>query len=1078
MAEKQASGVEVENLSTPGNNILSRPAHTLTYGQARDELQADFTTGLGADEAATRLAKYGANNFGEEKGVQPLQILIAQVVNAMTLVLLLALAASFAIHAWIEGGVLAALILINIVIGFFQDLQAARTIASLKSLSTPSARVFRDGSSQTVDASQLVPGDIIELKVGDSVPADGRVFEAVNLEADEALLTGESLPVRKDPEAVLDEDTGPGDRINIVFSSSIITKGRGRAVVVATGMNTEIGAIAAALREEGGEKRKLKRDENGKASFGAYIMFGLGAFWDWLGEFLGVTVGTPLQQKLARLFLYVFGIAIVCAIIVLAANKASIQPLGPSASIRAYALTESPIQRDVIIYAVATALGTLPVTLILVLTVTMAAGTKVMVRRNVVVRNMRSLEALGGVTNICSDKTGTLTQGKMVTRMAWIPFHGTYSIDTSNDPYNPEAGTVTLTPHQPSQVQHEVEGTPVQPREESHSAVDHYLDIASIANLAVVKKVADEDRWEVNGDPTEIAIRVFAARFGRSGLNDGSDMAHVAEFPFDSSVKKMSMLCRSKSDKSLQIYTKGAVERVLESCSTFAQADGDLSPLTEEFKSTIVRNMEALARRGLRVLAFANGSVSQTVSDEDARQGKLQRNDYEQDLTFRGLVGIYDPPRPESRPSVFKCHQADIKVHMLTGDHPETARSIAIEVGILPSHPDLLRADIAENLVMTAHQFDALTDEEVDNLPELPLVVARCAPSTKVRMIDALHRRGCYVAMTGDGVNDSPSLKRADIGIAMGLGGSDVAKSASDIILSDDNFASILNAVEEGRRIFDNVQKFMLHVLAANVGFVCTLLIGLMYKDDSGTSVFQVTPVEILFMLLVAGAFTETGLGFESASPDILRRPPQSLKYGVFTPEFIADIVAYGIIMAVTLLSSFSTVLYGFYDGNLGHNCNVEYSDQCHGVFRSRTTCYTVMMWAFSIFAWELVDFRRSFFDGVISDPKGWALRLWRNPFLFWSVLIGFFSTIPTIYIPVINRVVFLHGPIDREWGIIFAISFFFLAGAETWKFVKRIYLRRNNLMHRKDAGTGEADLEKRTFERFYDSSSVDDSSN
>jgi magnesium-transporting ATPase (P-type) len=355
MAEKQSSGVEVETLSTPNNNILSRPAHTLTYDQARDELQADFTTGLGADDAATRLAKYGANNFGEEKGVQPLQILIAQVVNAMTLVrklaqfplsslsltrlslqvLLLALAASFAIHAWIEGGVLAALILINIVIGFFQDLQAARTIASLKSLSTPSARVFRDASSQTVDASQLVPGDIIELKVGDSVPADGRVFEAVNLEADEALLTGESLPVRKDPEAILDEDTGPGDRINIVFSSSIITKGRGRAIVVATGMNTEIGAIAAALREEGGEKRKLKRDENGKASFGAYIMFGLGAFWDWLGEFLGVTVGTPLQQKLARLFLYVFGIAIVCAIIVLAANKVSIQLLWLNASVSA-----------------------------------------------------------------------------------------------------------------------------------------------------------------------------------------------------------------------------------------------------------------------------------------------------------------------------------------------------------------------------------------------------------------------------------------------------------------------------------------------------------------------------------------------------------------------------------------------------------------------------------------------------------------------------------------------------------------------------------------------------------------------
>lgn len=1057
MAEKQihGHGAEHDHHDPNYDGPLSRPPHALTYAQVRDELQADFATGLSAGEAATRLAQYGPNNFGEEKGVQPLQILIAQVVNAMTLVLCLALAASFAIQAWIEGGVLAALILINIVIGFFQDLQAAKTIASLKSLSTPGARVFRDGISNNINASQLVPGDIIELKVGDSVPADGRVLEAVNLEADEALLTGESLPVRKDPEALLEEDTGPGDRINIVFSSSVITKGRGRAVVVATGMKTEIGAIASALREEGGEKRQVKRDEDGKASTGAYIVFGLASAWDWLGNFLGVTVGTPLQQKLARLFLYVFGIAIICAIIVLATNKFH-------------------SQRDVIIYAVATALGTLPVTLILVLTVTMAAGTKVMVHRNVVVRNMRSLEALGGVTNICSDKTGTLTQGKMVTRMAWIPNHGTYSVEPSNDPYNPELGSVTFTGGQPSEFTHsDVKGSPIDLAVDAkHPSVSHYLDIGSIANLAVISKIPGEEHWQANGDPTEIAIQVFASRFGRSGLTEGSDMSQLAEFPFDSSIKKMSMLCRNKSDKKLQIFTKGAVERVLDSCTTFPLADDQLVPLTDEFKTTIMKNMEALARRGLRVLALANGDVTQPVSEEDARTGKLERRDYEKNLVFRGLVGIYDPPRAESRPSVFKCHQADIKVHMLTGDHPETARSIAIEVGILPSRPELLRADLAEHLVMTAHDFDALSDDELDQLPELPLVVARCAPSTKVRMIEALHRRGCYVAMTGDGVNDSPSLKRADIGIAMGLGGSDVAKSASDIILSDDNFASILNAVEEGRRIFDNVQKFMLHVLAANVGFVTTLLIGLMYKDSSGTSIFQVTPVEILFMLLVAGAFTETGLGFESASPDILRRPPQSLKYGVFTPEFIADMIAYGIIMAITLLSSFSIVLFGFWGGELGTNCNVEYSDSCHGVFRSRTTCFTVMMWAFSIFAWELVDFRRSFFDGIFTTPKQWASRLWRNPFLFWSVLVGFFSTFPTIYIPVINKVVFLHGPIDKEWGIIFAITIFFTAGAETWKFVKRIYLRKHNLMLKKDAGLAEADLEKRTFERFYDSNS------
>lgn len=496
------------------------------------------------------------------------------------------------------------------------------------------------------------------------------------------------------------------------------------------------------------------------------------------------------------------------------------------------------------------------------------------------------------MADICSDKTGTLTQGKMVTKMAWIPDHGTYSVDTSNDPYNPEAGEVTFTRSQPREMRKsENDSSAVVPANEAHLSLQQYLDVASFANLATVKKIPEEEnssgsgQWQAHGDPTEVAIQVFATRFARTGLSP--EWNQLAEFPFDSSVKKMSVLCQNQITQEVHVFTKGAVERVIDSCSAISSSDGDVSKMTKEFKANILANMEALARHGLRVLALANKSGVRSVSEDEAQQGRLQRDEFECDLVFRGLIGIYDPPRPESRPSVFKCHQAGIGVHMLTGDHPETARTIAIEVGILPSRMDLLRADVAEGLVMTAHDFDRLTDEELDQLPELPLVVARCAPSTKVRMIDALHRRKRYVAMTGDGVNDSPSLKRADVGIAMGLAGSDVAKSSSDIVLSDDNFASILNAVEEGRRIFDNVQKFMLHVLAANVAFVTTLLIGLAYKDAEGTSIFQLTPVEILFMLLVAGAFTETGLGFESASPDILNRPPQSVsssRLDVFLP--------------------------------------------------------------------------------------------------------------------------------------------------------------------------------------------------
>lgn len=321
------------------------------------------------------------------------------------------------------------------------------------------------------------------------------------------------------------------------------------------------------------------------------------------------------------------------------------------------------------------------------------------------------------------------------------------------------------------------------------------------------------------------------------------------------------------------------MERVVASCSGILSGDGQPRNITSEDEARVHSNMECLASQGLRVLALAQ----RKLSPADAGSGPetiatLSRDKIEHDLTFLGLVGIYDPPRAESLPTVRKCQDAGIVVHMLTGDHPQTARAIAAEVGILPSPEKLgtVAADVAGTMVMTAQDFERLSDDHIDELPQLPLVVARCAPSTKVRMIDALHRRKRYVAMTGDGVNDSPSLKRADIGIAMGSG-SDVAKESSDIVLTDDNFASILNAIEEGRRIFDNIQKFILHVLAANVGFVISLLVGLAFKDASGVSVFLLSPVEILWMLLGTGAFCETGLGFERAVPDVLHRPPHNV---------------------------------------------------------------------------------------------------------------------------------------------------------------------------------------------------------
>jgi Na+-exporting ATPase len=605
---------------------------------------------------------------------------------------------------------------------------------SLRSLSSPTARVIRKGQQVTIPSGEIVPGDIIEIKTGDTLPADIRVFDAVNFETDEALLTGESLPVRKLEEATFPEKTGPGDRLNIAYSSSNVTKGRAKGIVFATGTFTEIGAIAAQLRETKSKVRPVKRKPDGKAKPHRYLEAYTLTFTDAIGRFLGVNVGTPLQRKLSKLAILLFGIAVLCAIIVLAANKFN-------------------ATQEVIIYAVATGLSMIPASLVVVLTITMAAGTKSMVTRNVIVRNLKSLEALGGVTDICSDKTGTLTQGKMIARGAWIPGVGTYTIEDSTAPQDPTAGSVRFGANSPRKMELKTGGAACGDIIEAENSLQgrvglqDYLNVASLANLAAVKQ-KDDGAWEAHGDPTEIAIQVFAARFGliRNTLVKGesAEWTDLVELPFDSDVKRMSVIMQRSSGEQFA-FTKGAVERVIQSCTTYIPDEGKEPVDITEFRDEILRNMEALAGLGLRVLALA----SKKFIGKAEKGGEVDRASVESDLVFRGLIGLYDPPRPESAIAVRQCHEAGIEVHMLTGDHPETAKAIAIEVGILPSADRYKRiaGDVAKSLVMTATEFDDLSDDQIDELQVLPLVVARCAPSTKVRMIEALHRRGRFCAM-------------------------------------------------------------------------------------------------------------------------------------------------------------------------------------------------------------------------------------------------------------------------------------------------------------------------------------------
>jgi Na+-exporting ATPase len=531
--EKHNSVLLLQHISGQSNRPLSLPPHSLGHQQVITELSTDVANGLTAEQASDRLAEFGRNELSQEGGVRPLRILLEQVFNAMTVVLVLALIACFGTFSWIEGGILSGIVCINIGIGFFQSLQAERTVNSLRSLGSPACKVLRQSKTITMLTAGLVPGDIVDLETGNSVPADIRLIEAMNLEADEALLTGESAPVAKSPNSVFDEDTGPGDRLNVLFSSTTITKGRGRGVVFATGMCTEIGLIAGALNSS-------PVTEN--LSF-------VGKIKSKVGEFLGLTVGTPLQRKIARLFLYLLAFALVCFIVVLAANKFD-------------------SNRDIIVYAVSTAIGTIPISLLLVLTVTMAAGAKKMLERHVIVRNMSSLEALGGVTNICSDKTGTLTQGRMIVRQAWLPGHGTYLVESEKDAYNPTGGRVEFNPAAPIDV---ADGTThksnnssrvIMPNAAVTTQLQWFLNTASLANLAIIEPpVSDEGidgEWKARGAPTEIAIAVFAGLFGWTRPNISQQWSQIAEFPFDSSVKRMSVIFEDTNSRAAHMFTKAS----------------------------------------------------------------------------------------------------------------------------------------------------------------------------------------------------------------------------------------------------------------------------------------------------------------------------------------------------------------------------------------------------------------------------------------------------------------------------------------------------------------------------------------
>ncbi|KAG0292464.1 Na+ ATPase [Linnemannia gamsii] len=957
------------------------PYHTYTVAETEAELKTSSLEGLTSEEADDRLRRYGTNELKGSGGIKWYVVLWRQIANPLVVVLLVANILAFATKQFPEGGVILFIIIMNATIGFYQDFSAEQTMEALRNMSSPTAQVIRDETRIVIPNNQVVPGDVMIFEDGDVIGADCRLFEVFNLETDEALLTGESLPVQKNLDRIKTAEEALGDRLNMVFASTTVVKGRAKGIVTGTAMATQIGQIATTL---------MNVDTNEL---------------------------TPLQKRLNKMAYCIMVAAVALVIVVFGVHKFRYSD-------------------EIAIYAISVAISMIPQGLVAIVTLTMAFGVSRMAKAKAIVRRLSSLESLGAVTNICSDKTGTLTQSKMVAVRMWFPGDGYYRI--SGTGFIPEGeifrqGEVSNDDEVPT---HDGQAITLDSGSDQLLRVVQASALCNMAELRRNNHPETHGEWTAIGDPTEIALQVLAYKAGMPKpelVDNGFQL--IAEFPFDSSVKRMSVLYETPSSEHL-IFTKGATERILGCCSHYRDGDAEI-PLRNEkggddsiqvdFESVIMNRVDALAEQGLRVLSLSYRKF-QPIKGVDLVHG-LDRDEVESNLVFLGLVGIYDPPRAESLPAVMKCYEAGIRVHMLTGDHPSTAAAIAKEVAIIPADTDVKNS----SMVMSADMFDAMTEEQIDALDELPRVVARCSPNTKVKMIAALHRRKLFCVMTGDGVNDSPSLKAANVGIAMGQSGSDVAKQAADIVLTDDNFATIVEAIAEGRRMFFNIQKFVQHLMSGNIATILVLVVALAVKDEQGDSVFPLSAAAILFMNLCYSSPPAIGLGLEPASATNMKEPPRTSKQGLFSFEVVMDMFVYGFVMAILSFVPFILVLFVFGDGELGYKCNAGYySSVCDGVFRARATCYSTLTFLILSHAINCRDIRQS----------GWAWNRLKtahhNKTLWLSIIIGAMVLFPVIYVPGLNKNVFKHLGISYEWGLVFAALFIYTAFVETYKFVKR----------------------------------------
>jgi Ca2+-transporting ATPase len=799
------------------------PFHQKSIEETLEELKSS-RSGLDGDEARERLETYGPNELKEKRGKTPLMMFLGQFTDFMILVLIAAAVISGVVGEPSDAIAIIVIVVLNAALGFTQEYRAERAIAALKKMATTGATVIRGGAPETVPVSQIVPGDVVALEAGMIVPADMRLIEAARLNVEEAALTGESLAIEKQTNAIHDTAAPLGDRRNMLYKGTFITHGRGIGVVTTTGMETELGRIAAMIQGE----------EEGK---------------------------TPLQKRLASFGRRLaFAILAICAIIFVGGLLRG----------------EAPVR--IFLVAVSLAVAAIPEALPAVVTISLALGARKMVQQHALVRKLPAVETLGSVTYICTDKTGTLTLNRMTVEEVWVDGKTVRSSEFKVRSKNNKKDGLFITQSAPPALA----ATLV-----SAGGMIGNPKSLLLTALALSNDAQRDPSGTVLGDPTEAALFAVAAEHGFEKKELEQVHPRAAELPFDSERKLMTTfhewndaMGKAEGVKGKYVsFTKGAIEVLLERSTRVLTSEG-AKPLNKE---ELLRQGDRLAADGLRVMAVGMRAWDEVPAA--AEQDKA-----EEEIILLGLVGMMDPPREEAKESVALCRRAGITPVMITGDHPLTAKAIAKRVGLLEEDD---RAGI-----ITGRELDALSLDEFEKRVERIRVYARVAPEQKLKIVRALQDRGHFVAMTGDGVNDAPALKRADIGVAMGVTGTDVAKEASSMILLDDNFATIVKAVKEGRRIYDNIRKFIKYLLSTNSGELWTLFLAPFFGLP-----IPLLPIHILWINLLTDGLPALALSLEPAEGDVMNRPPRSPKESIFSHGLGIHAIWVGLLMAAIVLS-------------------------------------------------------------------------------------------------------------------------------------------------------------------------------